>query len=429
MKRLRILVLAQQANPDWISVPLVGYQHAAALAEIHDVTLVTHFANIDAIQKRKAPYKDVSSISLGFWETFYAWCFLHIFKGNHGSQILTAFRIPFYWGFEWLAWKRYKARLKAGDFDLVLRVTPVAPVAPSLFSKRCKRIRVPFILGPINGGLPWPKGYPQAENAKEWVSHLRFLYKALPYARSTYRDASAIITGSSETFSDFRKYEEKLFFVPENGIRQENVVDRLQSPSRKGPLRLIFAGRLVPLKGADMVLRAASDLIRDGRASLTLVGDGEERQSLEKLAQSLGIKVEFTGMIPHAETMAHFRAADVLVFPSVREFGGGVVFEALSVGTVPIVCNYGGPGDIVQDGKTGFSVAMKGEDYTLAQIRKILERLDRQPELLSLLSKEGQRYAREELSWQGKARKMTEIFNWVLGLGPKPAFLPPRSFL
>lgn len=426
MKRLKILLLAQQNNPDWISVPLVGYQHSAALARLHDVTLVTHFANEDAIQSRDAGFKEVKAISLGIWESFYTWCFIHIFKRNFGSQILTAFRIPFYWGFEWLAYRHFKKRLKAKEFDVVLRITPVAPVTSSLFAKRCRKLGIPFIIGPINGGLPWPKGYSQAEKAKEWVSNIRFLYKLLPYARSTYKDAAAIVTGSSETFTEFRQHEEKLFFIPENGIHDESIIARIQSPRRKGPLKLLFVGRLTAFKGPDIAMLAAADLIRGGRATLTFVGDGEERTNLERLAQELNITVTFTGMIPHDETMKYFRSSDVLVFPSIREFGGGVVFEALSVGCVPIVSNFGGPGDIVQDGRNGFAVRMRGEQYTEIQIRKILEKLDRHPEILSAMSREAQRYARDELSWRGKAEKMTQIMQWAIGQSPKPNYLPPR---
>lgn len=429
MNRLRILLLAQQNNPDWISVPLVGFQHSSALAKMHEVTLVTHYANEEAILKQNVPFQEVLPISLGGWEAFYTWCFIHVFRSNHGSQLLTAFRIPFYWAFEQQAFRRFKRRLQAKEFDLVLRLTPVAPVSPSLFAKRCRKLGIPFIIGPVNGGLPWPKGYSQAEKSKEWVSKLRFLYRMLPYARSTYRDASAVITGSSETYFAFREHQEKLFFIPENGIQEHTVIDRLQNPSRQGPLRLIFVGRLVGFKGADLVISAAADLLRDRRVRLTIVGDGEERPNLEKLAKSLDVDVSFLGMISHHETMAQFRESDVLVFPSVREFGGGVVYEALALGCVPVVSSYGGPGDIVQDGRNGFSIPMRGEDYTKLQIKRILEKLERQPEILAEMASEGQRYARQELSWRGKAEKMTEIFNWTLGRGPKPSFPPPRTLI
>ena len=66
--------------------------------------------------------------------------------------------------------------------------------------------------------LPLAQGFSQAENQKEWISGLRNLYRYLPFARSTYRNAAAIIAASSQTCAEFAAYRDKLFFVPENGI-------------------------------------------------------------------------------------------------------------------------------------------------------------------------------------------------------------------
>ncbi|RZA12778.1 MAG: glycosyltransferase family 1 protein, partial [Proteobacteria bacterium] len=244
MKRLRILLLSQQNNPDWISVPLVGYQHSAALAALHDVTLITHVDNRDAILKRQDPFKAVESVDLGIWERFYTWAFINIFREDFGSQILTVFRIPFYYAFEWKTWRRYKKALKSGEYDLVSRITPVAPVIPSLFASRCKAIGVPFVIGPINGGLAWPKGYSQAQRQKEWVSNLRSFYRFMPFARSTFCDASAIVAGSSETYHEYRALAPKVFFMPENGIREETVGPFVPRDP-KAILKLLFVGRLI----------------------------------------------------------------------------------------------------------------------------------------------------------------------------------------
>ena len=91
------------------------------------------------------------------------------------------------------------------------------------------------MIGPINGGLPWPKGFSQLKNKRDRVSDLSGLYRYMPFARSTYRSASAIIAASSQTCAEFAHYREKVFFVPENGIGASLCfeVRGIESPRRR----------------------------------------------------------------------------------------------------------------------------------------------------------------------------------------------------
>jgi glycosyltransferase involved in cell wall biosynthesis len=130
-------------------------------------------------------------------------------------------------------------------------------------------------------------------------------------------------------------------------------------------------------------------------------------------------------MLRHPETMQRLGTADVLVFPSVHEFGGAVVFEALAMGTVPVVVDFGGPGDIVNP-EVGFKVPLTNEDDVVLQIGNVLAELARDPQLLERLRQQGMRYAREYLSWDGKAQIVTQILTWSVGRGPKPDLPPPR---
>ena len=57
-----------------------------------------------------------------------------------------------------------------------------------------------------------------SQPSREWVSDIRHLYRYMPFARSTYRHAAAIIAASSQTYSEFAAYCERLFFIPEPGI-------------------------------------------------------------------------------------------------------------------------------------------------------------------------------------------------------------------
>src|SRR5690606_19607897 len=119
----------------------------------------------------------------------------------------TALEIPFYYQFEREVLRRFQSRLAAGEFDLVHRITPVSPAVPSLFAEACKRIGVPFVIGPLNGGVPWPKGTNNVRRQEgEWVSYLRDGHKLLPYHRSTRRDAAAVIVGSAAAWKEAREF-------------------------------------------------------------------------------------------------------------------------------------------------------------------------------------------------------------------------------
>src|SRR5205823_6460262 len=216
LRMLRILLLASDSNPEGISIPYVTYSDAAALAQLHDVTLVVRAPVEDPVRRAKAPFRAIEVIRMPWLERIYAWSFRRIFRSNFTSQAVTAFGYPFSLAFEWRAWRQLRHRIFAGEFDVVLRILPTTAVLPSPFAFFLRKGVVPFVIGPINGGLPFVQGFSQAENQKEWVSNLRNLYRYLPFARSTYRRAAAIIVASSQTYAEFAAYRDKLFFIPEN---------------------------------------------------------------------------------------------------------------------------------------------------------------------------------------------------------------------
>jgi glycosyltransferase involved in cell wall biosynthesis len=275
--------------------------------------------------------------------------------------------------------------------------------------------------------LPWPSGFSQLENQKEWISNLRNVYRYLPFAKSTYRYAAAIIAASSQVYSEFVKFRDKVFFIPEPGIGTSLCRDDSRDPQPGAKLELIFVGGLVPRKACDLAIRAAASFLRDNSAHLTVIGDGPERSRLERLADSLGIKsaVDFCGWIGHAEVLARMRSADVFVFPSVRDNGAGVVFEALACGAVPVVADFGGPGDIVH-AAVGYKARLTNEDDIVSQIETALGELVRDRNLLGRLRRQGMSYARERLTWDAKAQDTTKVLQWVVRQGPRPDLPPPK---
>jgi glycosyltransferase involved in cell wall biosynthesis len=427
MDRLRILVLAPDANPDHVCGPLIGFSQAQALAKFHDITLAIRPSNEEAVRGRPGALQSVEAIRMSWVERSYTWGIRRIFKSNFNNQLLQAFAYPFSVAFEWQAWRQMRARIKRGEFDIVLRLLPVTTIRPSPFAFFLRNGPVPFVIGPVNGGLPWPQGFKQARTKNKWLFGLRKLYPFLPFARSTYRRAAAIIAGSSHTYAELAVHREKLFFLPENGIDRSICVRTLRSREPGTKLELIFIGSLIPWKACDLALRGAATLLRDGLAHFTVVGDGVDRAPLEQLTKSLGVEksVLFCGVLKHDEVMQRMGSADVLVFPSMHDFGGGVVFEALALGVVPVVADFGGPGDIVHAG-VGRKVSLTNETDVVSKIEEILHSFVQNREVLERLRLQGLSYARERLSWDAKAKALTEIMQWVLMRGPKPNLPPPR---
>ena len=189
----------------------------------------------------------------------------------------------------------------------------------------------------------------------------------------------------------------------------------------------LFVGGLIPCKACDLGLRAAASLLRSDLARFTVVGDGPDRNRLEQLVRSLGIEraVSFCGWTSHVEVLTRLRSADVMVFPSVRDFGAGVVFEALATGAVPVVADFGGPGDIVHP-EVGYKVPLTNESEFVAQMEKILTDLAANRDLLNRLRQQGMSYARECLTWDAKAQSTSRVLNWAVRQGPKPDLPPPK---
>jgi glycosyltransferase involved in cell wall biosynthesis len=427
-ERVRVLVLAEACNPEWASVPLVGWSMARALAEVADVHLVTQLRNRDAL--RRAGLREGTDFTaldteavarplcqIGSW-----------LRGGAGKgwTTVTALSALGYYYFESEVWRRFGPRVAAREFDIVHRVTPLSPTVPSLIASRCRKAGVPFILGPLNGGLAWPRGFERTRwQEREWLSYLRCVYKLLYGFRSTRRDAAALLIASKATWDDMpASYLPKCFYVPENAIDPR----RFPHASRRGhglPVRAVFVGRLVPYKGADLLLEAAAPGLRSGRLTLTVVGDGPQRPLLEALIRRLGVEagVRLAGWVPHVRVREFLNDADVFTFPSVREFGGGVVLEAMASGLPPVVADYGGPGELVT-AQTGWKVPIGPRGELVRQLRAALEDILQRPEGLAQKSEAAARRALTHFTWSAKARQVGQVYDWVLGRTPGPPACP-----
>jgi alpha-maltose-1-phosphate synthase len=430
---IRALVIAELCNPDWVSVPLVGWSHSRALAALCQTHLVTHVRNRENISKAGlAEGVDFTALDTGPADRPLArvshWLGVP-FGSNKGWTVLTALSTFSYYYFEHLLWKRLASRIRAHEFDVVHRLTPLSPTTPSLLARRCAEAGVPFVVGPLNGGLPWPKGFGALRHKeREWLSYVRGLYRLLPGYWSTRARAAAIIAGSRSTLGEVpRRYRSKTVYIPENAVDLSRF-DEHDRPPLTLPLRVVFIGRLVPYKGADMLLEAAAPLARAGTVRIDVIGDGPERALLGDLAEREGMApaVDFVGWVDHRKLKDRLAACHLLGLPSIREFGGGVVAEGMASGLVPIVVDYGGPGEMVTS-TTGFAVGMGTRAEIVARVRAILERLVADPSPLPDMAVRARRRVKACFTWPVRAAQTLEVYRWVLGRRDRPDFGMPLA--
>ncbi len=165
--------------------------------------------------------------------------------------------------------------------------------------------------------------------------------------------------------------KEKLRVV-RNGIRVGDFATRpeLRAP---GPTRLLTVARLHPVKGLDVMLRALG-AAEDMPWQWTVVGDGDQRETLAAQAQQLGLahRVRFVGGMAHHELPALYREADAFVLPSRSEGLPVVLMEAMAAGLPVVATRVGGIPEIVEEGAAGFLVPADDESALADALRRLL---------------------------------------------------------
>jgi glycosyltransferase involved in cell wall biosynthesis len=415
---IRVLLLAEACNPRWASVPLEGYNYARALTERKDlqVTLVTHVRNraaleADAISGMTRIVTIDNELVARPFSKLSRW----LRSGTSLSWTTEmALAWPSYMVFERMVYRRFADALRRGEFGLIHRVTPVSPTLGSPLASLTKQ---PMIVGPLNGGLPWPKEHPGLRSReRELLVPLRPLYKQLPYYRSTYRHLAAVIAGSRHTASEIPTwFQGRRYYLPENGIDPARFSILTDRPAPGPRFRFVTVGRLVPYKGMDLILEAMgrSDALRG--CELRIIGDGPQRTHLESLAGILGLaqSVTFLGWRDQRDVGRELREAQAFVFPSLREFGGAVVLEAMASGLPVIVVDYGGPGELATS-ECGLKLPMAPRESLIPDLKSAMERLASDVGLCQRLGDAAKERACELFTWPKKANQIVEIYRDIL---------------
>ncbi len=168
---------------------------------------------------------------------------------------------------------------------------------------------------------------------------------------------------------------------------------------------ILYANRLVPQKNPALLLRAFA--MMEEKVKLRIIGEGEERSSLERLADELGIekRVKFLGKLEnHDDVIREMKKSSVFALPSQKESFGISVIEAMACGTAVVSTRTQGPSDTITNGVNGFLAGGDEKEFAAS-----LDEIMRNSRLRKRIEKSARKRA-EEYDWDRIVRRIAEIY-------------------
>lgn len=236
-----------------------------------------------------------------------------------------------------------------------------------------------------------------------------FYLFAKPLVRFLWKRAVAVIPNSLGIMELARKTSgRQLMTIIENGVDTELFCPERELMKPDVPVVFVSTSRLTPRKGIDTLIRAfaAAKKRSEVPMELRIVGEGEQREVLERLADELGVgkDIDFIGRVEHEHLPEAYRSAHVFVLPSKNEGMSNSALEALACGLPLIVSGTGGMQELVSNGANGFFVDPDDtEAFADALLRFVTDR-----DIVAAYGTESRRRA-EARSWRAVADRFSGV--------------------
>lgn len=380
---MKILLSAVACNPYLGSENYFGWSAVMALAQDHELWVLTGRRNQPDLQRAAAEGLVPANVHFVFAGTFQPW------HPNRLRARLQSWR-------EYLHFSRAILPLArrlhmAEKFDLAHHVTLATwRVASPLW-----RLGIPFVFGPVGGNEQFPArllpilsptamAFELARMASNVVSRFS------PGVRRNLRQAAHVFVANPET-----ERLVKALRGSGNGVsrllpgfysaRQAEGFARF-APGKNvdGPLRLFAAGNMEGRKGVVLALAALARVKAAGvKFNYRLGANGPEIAHLKTQTARLGLtaEVEFASNLQGGDYQRELGRTHVFLLPSLRESSGLTMMEAMLAGSVPIVAAAGGPGFIVT-AEAGFKIPVTSRSQLIAQLAETIIAIDRNRKII-----------------------------------------------
>ena len=400
-EKLQVLIVCPQCNGEDVGEAWCGYQWVSRLAKKCDTTLLTvRFPN------RPPPSVQLPDVRTFEWK---AVPYLSSFPRINSS-------IKPWYPLFYLQVRSWLGTMKRHDlkFDILHHLTPMAMRFPS----PCSGSDIPYIIGPVGGGLATPAGFSGELGTEPFYTRLRqldgFRLRYDPMMRRTYENAEAVICSGPYAVNKLAHLNiTRTVLETEVGIDDLAPVTPLRT-RKTNELRMLHVGRIVRTKGLRDAIRAMARLQDLPNVTLDVAGDGEDLIACKQEAKALGLssRINFLGRRNRGEVENLYRHADLFLFPSFREPTGIVLFEAMRYGLPVITTNIGGPGHIITD-ECGIRVPAENPEQLSDDLADEIRRLAVNRDVLAILSKGARARVSEIGLWDQKIERMLQLYQQI----------------
>lgn len=297
------------------------------------------------------------------------------------------------------AWRGYgyaDKLLNEGKFDAIHAFFGVPCGAMALCLG--KKYKLPYIVSLRGADVP---GFSE---------RFLLLYVFLrPLIRLVWRRAKFVVSNSEGLKQLAQKTDshQKIEIIP-NGV--DIQMFKPAEEKQNECVRILSVSRLTPRKGLRYLIQAMKILAEKDisqKIKLWVVGDGDEKNALEQLANELSIShtIKFLGRISHENLAPYYSEADIFCLPSLNEGMSNTVLEALATGMPIVATKTGGTEELVRDGENGFFVAQKSAQDLAEKLKRLINN-----ETLRKSFGQASRKRAEAMSWKNAAEKYVELY-------------------
>ena len=271
------------------------------------------------------------------------------------------------------AYKQLEKLMIEENFDIIHCHTPVGGAMPRLVIKNHNNLIKSKIIYTAHG-FHFFDGAP----LKNWI-----IFYPIEKWLSKYTDALIVINKQDYDRANKHFHMKKLVYVPGVGIdlNKYNLKDFHREDYRADlgfndhDFIIMSVGEISKRKNHQEVIRALS-IIDNSRIHYVIVGEGPEKENLQRLAEELNVKnVDFLGFRKDIPYLLH--CADLFVFPSTQEGLPVALMEALACGVPSIASKVRGSEDLVVNNMNGFLYTLHDVNELAARIKQVIsENLD-----------------------------------------------------